>query len=116
MPQDQEPVLASHLHSSIIAHGSLEASLAFILANKLSSPTLLATNVMQMILKAYKSTPVCARDDAGGAGRGRTSALGSRPLLRNSAAFSSKVMCCRRLSACAPSVQTGDGRAAAGAC
>jgi Serine acetyltransferase, N-terminal len=51
--------LASHLHSSIIGHNSLESSLAFILANKLSSPTLLATNVMQTILKAYAADPVC---------------------------------------------------------
>jgi hypothetical protein len=52
-------VLASHLHSSIIMHSTLEESLAFILANKLSSPTLLPTNVMQLILKSYKQDPVC---------------------------------------------------------
>jgi serine O-acetyltransferase len=51
-------VLASHLHSSVIMHGSLEESLAFVLANKLSSPTLLPTNVMQLIIKAYHHEPV----------------------------------------------------------
>jgi Serine acetyltransferase, N-terminal len=59
--QDEEPVLASHLHSSVIMHGSLEESLAFVLANKLSSPTLLATNLMQLIIKAYIRDPVHMR-------------------------------------------------------
>jgi serine O-acetyltransferase len=57
--QEEEPVLASHLHSSIIAHKTLEDSLAFILANKLCSSTLLPTNVMQMIAEAYADDPVC---------------------------------------------------------
>ena len=56
--QAAEPALASYLHSSVINHNSLESSLAFILANKLSSPTLLATNLMQMMLQAYTANPV----------------------------------------------------------
>jgi hypothetical protein len=56
--QEEEPVLASHLHSSIIAHKTLEDSLAFILSNKLSSATLLPTNIMQMIAAAYADDPV----------------------------------------------------------
>lgn len=57
--QEREPALASYLHSSVINHNSLESSLAFILANKLSSPTLLSTNLMQMMLQAYTVNPVC---------------------------------------------------------
>lgn len=56
--QDNEPALASHLYSSILGHASLESSLAFTLANKLSSPTLLSTNLMQVILRAYSYNPV----------------------------------------------------------
>ena len=56
--QDAEPALASYLHAAVINHNSLESSLAFILANKLSSPTLLSTNLMQMILRAYTVNPV----------------------------------------------------------
>ena len=39
-------------------HGTFEESLAFVLANKLSSPTLLPTNLMQLITKAYEEDPV----------------------------------------------------------
>ena len=39
-------------------HEELEDSLAFCLANKLSSPTLLPTNLMQMIHQAYTEEPV----------------------------------------------------------
>ena len=56
--QGAEPVLASQLHSSILVHTSLEDSLAFVLANKLSSTTLLPTNVMQLVAKAYREDPV----------------------------------------------------------
>ena len=51
-------MLASHLHSSVLVHGCLEESLAFILANKLSSPTLLPTNLMQLMQQAYQEEPV----------------------------------------------------------
>ena len=53
-------MLASHLHSSILVHKTLEDSLAFVLANKLSSTTLLPTNIMQLISKAYQRDPVRA--------------------------------------------------------
>lgn len=52
-----EPVLASHLHSSVLVHKNLEASMAFILANKLSSQTLLATPLMRLIQEAYDEEP-----------------------------------------------------------
>lgn len=52
-----EPVLASHLHSSVLVHGKLEDSLAFILANKLSSLTLLSTPLMRLIQEAYHAEP-----------------------------------------------------------
>lgn len=54
---EDEPVLASHLHSSVLMHDRIELSLAFILANKLSSSTLLPTNLMQTILNAYAVEP-----------------------------------------------------------
>jgi serine O-acetyltransferase len=63
--QDREPALASYLHSSVIGHASIESSLAFILANKLSSPAMLSTNLMQMMLKAYTINPVCSRPSLG---------------------------------------------------
>lgn len=56
--QDDEPVLASHLHSCIVVHKHLEDSLAFILANKLCSPTLLPTNLMRLISDVYTKEPV----------------------------------------------------------
>lgn len=56
--QDDEPVLASHLHSSILVHKNLEDSLAFVLANKLSSPTLLPTNLMRLMVDVYRKEPV----------------------------------------------------------
>lgn len=67
-------MLASHLHSSVIGHATLEDSLAFILANKLSSATLLPTNVMQMISAAYADEPVRGpRHCAAWAGSSQTS-------------------------------------------
>ena len=41
---DEEPLLRSFLHASILGHGTFEASLSFILANRLASPTLLSTD------------------------------------------------------------------------
>jgi serine O-acetyltransferase len=47
----REPLLVSFLYSSILNHDSLESSLAFILANKLSG-TMIATQINSLIMQA----------------------------------------------------------------
>eukprot|EP00898_Chlorokybus_atmophyticus_P000045 jgi/Chlat1/1040/Chrsp110S01553 len=49
---EQEPALASFLYSTILAHKSLERALAFHLANKLSSSTLLSTQLFALFSEA----------------------------------------------------------------
>ena len=56
--QDAEPALASFLHTTILAHQSMAHSMSFLLANKLSSRTLLGTQLMRMICDAYEDDPV----------------------------------------------------------
>ena len=56
--QDAEPALASFLHTTILAHRTLAHSMAFMLANKLSSRTLLGTQLMRMIQDVYEADPV----------------------------------------------------------
>ena len=56
--QDAEPALASFLHTTILAHRTLAHSMAFMLANKLSSRTLLGTQLMRMIQDVYETDPV----------------------------------------------------------
>lgn len=51
---EAEPVLASFLHMTIIMHSSLEKSMAFLLANKLASPTLLGMQLTRLFLEAYE--------------------------------------------------------------
>jgi len=53
----EEPVLASFFHMTVIMHSSLEKSMAFLLANKLASPTLLGTQLTRLILDAYNDEP-----------------------------------------------------------
>ena len=53
----EEPVLASFFHMTVIMHSTLEKSLAFVLANKLASPTLLGTQLTRLILDAYEDEP-----------------------------------------------------------
>eukprot|EP00899_Mesostigma_viride_P008594 jgi/Mesvir1/17736/Mv05593-RA.1 len=53
----EEPALASFLYSTILAHRSLERVLAFHLANKLSSTTLLATQLFELCSEAFFSDP-----------------------------------------------------------
>jgi serine O-acetyltransferase len=45
----KEPLLASYLYSTILSHRSLESALAFHLGNKLSSSTLLSTQLCNLI-------------------------------------------------------------------
>ncbi len=63
---ETEPVLATFLQASILDHPSLENSLAFILATKLSNPILQLTSVTGLISEALESDPdirAAIRDD-----------------------------------------------------
>ena len=48
---EKEPILSSFLYASILSHDCLEQALAFVLANRLHNPTLLATQLMDIIGK-----------------------------------------------------------------
>ena len=52
---ENEPLLASFLHATILNHTTLENALSFILANKLASSTLLPISLMELILSAFSS-------------------------------------------------------------
>lgn len=54
-----EPAVASFLHTSILGHASLAKAMAFMLANKLTSRTLLGTQLVRIISAAYADDPVC---------------------------------------------------------
>lgn len=54
---NSEPALASFLYSTILSHSSLERSVSFLLANKLSSPTLLGTQLMTLFEQAFQDEP-----------------------------------------------------------
>ncbi|XP_057492526.1 serine acetyltransferase 4-like isoform X2 [Actinidia eriantha] len=45
---EKEPILSSFLYASILSHDCLERALGFVLANRLQSPTLLATQLMDI--------------------------------------------------------------------
>jgi serine O-acetyltransferase len=53
-----EPILSSFLYTSILAHDSFERSLAFVLSNRLSNATMIATQLFEIFLD------VLADDDA----------------------------------------------------
>lgn len=54
---DAEPTLASFLYSSVLAHRTFEQALAFVLANKLASPTLYSTQLKQIAEDVFKEDP-----------------------------------------------------------
>jgi serine O-acetyltransferase len=54
---EQEPILASFLHATILNHDTLEAALSFHLANKLDSPTASAMLLREVIEEALSSDP-----------------------------------------------------------
>jgi len=63
---EQEPILASFLHATILNHNSLEAALSFHLANKLDSPAasaLLIREVIQDALRCDASITEAVRAD-----------------------------------------------------
>jgi hypothetical protein len=53
----REPLLVSFLYSTILNHPSLESALSFHLANRLSSPTMLSTQIMFLIREAFDADP-----------------------------------------------------------
>lgn len=57
-----EPMLASYLHMTVITHSTMEKGLAFLLANKLASGTLLSTQLTSLISQAYKEDPSLLED------------------------------------------------------
>jgi len=54
---EREPLLVSFLYSSILNHKSLESALAFHLANRLSSPAMMSTQVQSLIQEALENCP-----------------------------------------------------------
>ncbi|GMI35793.1 hypothetical protein TrRE_jg8107, partial [Triparma retinervis] len=52
-----EPLLVSFLYSTILNHNSLESALAFHLANRLASPSMISTQVQSLILSAFAASP-----------------------------------------------------------
>ena len=56
--QDTEPLLASFLHTNVLAHPSLGKALSHLLASKMQSRTLLGTQLMRLIYDAYQDDPV----------------------------------------------------------
>ena len=58
MMQETEPLLASFLHTNILAHQSLAKALSHLLASKMQSRTLLGTQLMRLIFDAYQEEPV----------------------------------------------------------
>jgi hypothetical protein len=62
----REPLLVSFFFSTILNHRSLESSLAFLLANRLSSPAMISTQIQSLILEAFANDPSigkCLRAD-----------------------------------------------------
>ena len=54
----REPLLASFMHATILSHNSLERSVAFHLANLLSSPAMISTQIQALILEVSTTCPV----------------------------------------------------------
>lgn len=54
---EREPLLSSFLYASILAHPCFERSLGFVLANRLTSATLLATQLMDVFDGVFMTDP-----------------------------------------------------------
>lgn len=54
---ETEPLLASFLHTNVLAHQSLAKALSHLLASKMQSRTLLGTQLMRLIFDAYQEDP-----------------------------------------------------------
>mmetsp|Transcript_7481 Transcript_7481/g.16981 ORF Transcript_7481/g.16981 Transcript_7481/m.16981 type:complete len:547 (+) Transcript_7481:120-1760(+) len=53
----REPLLVSFLYSTILNHPTLESAISFHLANRLSSPAMLSTQIMSLIREALDADP-----------------------------------------------------------
>lgn len=53
----QEPAVASKMHLTLLMHSGLDRALAFLLGNKLASQTLMATQMVRLVLEAYEDEP-----------------------------------------------------------
>ena len=53
----KEPLLASFLHASVLSHSSFERSLAFHMANLLTSPAMISTQIQALFLEAFENSP-----------------------------------------------------------
>jgi len=53
----QEPLLVSFYYSTILNHKSLESSLAFHMANKLQSPSIIGTDLYKIFMEAISAAP-----------------------------------------------------------
>lgn len=53
----REPLLASFMHATILSHSSLEKSLSFHMANQLSSPAMISTQIQALFLEAFDQSP-----------------------------------------------------------
>ena len=58
----REPLLVSFLYSTILNHATLESALSFHLANRLSSPAMLSTQIMSLIREALDADPSFRRN------------------------------------------------------
>ncbi|AWG95935.1 serine O-acetyltransferase [Actinobacillus pleuropneumoniae] len=54
---DNEPMLASFFHATILKHSNLGGSLSYILANKLANPIMPAIALKEIIEEAYQTNP-----------------------------------------------------------
>jgi len=59
---EREPLLVSFLYSTILNHPTLESALSFHLANRLSSPAMLSTQIMSLIREALDADPEFRRN------------------------------------------------------
>ena len=60
----QEPLLSSYMYSSILNHKTLEEAVAFHMATKLATPSLIGTHVQSLFMQCFEvssksSIPTC---------------------------------------------------------
>lgn len=53
----KEPLLSSFMSSAILNHKSLEAAVAFHMANKLATPTLIGTQIQSLFMQCFEENP-----------------------------------------------------------
>lgn len=71
-----EPLLSSFLYASILAHDTFERALAFVLANRLASTTMLSTELFELFHDCLKE-----EEDVSDAAQGKTECLTTNVVL-----------------------------------